>query len=418
MTAIVGILNKHAVAIAGDSAVTVGASKKIFNKANKVFALSKHHPVGIMIYNSAALMHTPWETIIKVYRNHLGNLSFRTLSEYQQDFLEFLRSKNYYCDSETDQNNLWHQIHALIDQCVATVEKDTIDRRDNANFNLQLEAGVDALMANSPWGLAIAAEFVGYTQEQFDAYSQATFESVTETILTPKGFNISTDISNKIKRLIFTFLTHQTNASVQTGLVFCGFGEDEIYPRMISVFVDGVFDGRLKYRIDNTVSIGNKWPSSVQPFGQTDVINTILAGIDSGMQNSYTENMNRVFVDYQNLILTELGEGHDELKARIAAIDVKAIVDTINVGIQEAQDEIYIRPLFNALRTLSKEDLAEMAESLIYITYLKRRMTDGEESVGGPVDVAVISKGDGFVWIKRKHYFSRELNDHFFSNYI
>lgn len=38
--------------------------------------------------------------------------------------------------------------------------------------------------------------------------------------------------------------------------------------------------------------------------------------------------------------------------------------------------------------------------------------------VGGPIDVAVISKGDGLIWIKRKHYFDRDLNQHFFSNYF
>lgn len=40
-----------------------------------------------------------------------------------------------------------------------------------------------------------------------------------------------------------------------------------------------------------------------------------------------------------------------------------------------------------------------------------------KETVADPIDVAVISKGDGFVWIKRKHYFERELNQHFFANY-
>ncbi|MEA1869822.1 MAG: hypothetical protein U9N09_06735 [Euryarchaeota archaeon] len=39
------------------------------------------------------------------------------------------------------------------------------------------------------------------------------------------------------------------------------------------------------------------------------------------------------------------------------------------------------------------------------------------ETVAGPIDVAVISKGDGFIWIKRKHYFERELNPQFFANY-
>ena len=102
MTAVVGILNKHAVAIAADSAVTIGGNggKKIFNKANKVFTLSKQHPVGIMIYNSASFMTTPWETIIKVYRKQLGSTSFPTLKEYEQNFITFLRAKNFYTDAE------------------------------------------------------------------------------------------------------------------------------------------------------------------------------------------------------------------------------------------------------------------------------------------------------------------------------
>jgi hypothetical protein len=40
------------------------------------------------------------------------------------------------------------------------------------------------------------------------------------------------------------------------------------------------------------------------------------------------------------------------------------------------------------------------------------------ETVGGPIDVAVLSKGDGFIWIKRKHYFKPELNPHFLTNYF
>jgi hypothetical protein len=70
MTAVVGILNKKAVAIAADSAVTLH-NGKIFNKANKIFTLSKYHPVGIMIHNVDSLMGTPWETIIKIYRQQL-----------------------------------------------------------------------------------------------------------------------------------------------------------------------------------------------------------------------------------------------------------------------------------------------------------------------------------------------------------
>ena len=74
----------------------------------------------------------------------------------------------------------------------------------------------------------------------------------------------------------------------------------------------------------------------------------------------------------------------------------------------------------NAVDSLSKDDLSEMTERLIYLTYLERRITFAEKSVGGPVDVALISKGDGLIWMKRKCCFQPELNHHFhfFANYI
>ena len=54
-----------------------------------------------------------------------------------------------------------------------------------------------------------------------------------------------------------------------------------------------------------------------------------------------------------------------------------------------------------------------MAEALVEITALRRKVGSTLESVGGPTDVAVISKGEGLVWLKRKHYFEPALNGDF-----
>ena len=78
----------------------------------------------------------------------------------------------------------------------------------------------------------------------------------------------------------------------------------------------------------------------------------------------------------------------------------------------------HIQPVMEAVSNLPKDDLANMAETLVNITSFKRKVTLDVESVGGPIDVAVISKGDGFVWVKRKHYFNPELNHSFFANYF
>ena len=51
---------------------------------------------------------------------------------------------------------------------------------------------------------------------------------------------------------------------------------------------------------------------------------------------------------------------------------------------------------------LPKDDLANLAENLINITSLKQKITYQLETVGGFVDVAIITKGDGFIWVKHK----------------
>ena len=54
MTAEVAVMNKQAIALAADSAVTIRDVKgqKIFTSASKIFTLSKYHPVGIMVYGN------------------------------------------------------------------------------------------------------------------------------------------------------------------------------------------------------------------------------------------------------------------------------------------------------------------------------------------------------------------------------
>jgi hypothetical protein len=93
MTAEVAILNTHGVALAVDSAVTVseGGEKKAYNTANKLFTLSKYHPVGIMIYNNATYMGIDWEIIIKEFRKSLKNKPYKTLFDYADSFINYVK---------------------------------------------------------------------------------------------------------------------------------------------------------------------------------------------------------------------------------------------------------------------------------------------------------------------------------------
>lgn len=63
---------------------------------------------------------------------------------------------------------------------------------------------------------------------------------------------------------------------------------------------------------------------------------------------------------------------------------------------------------------MPKMELIELAEALVSITAIERKATPDEGTVGGPIDVAFVTKHEGFVWIKRKHYFDPALNPRYF----
>ena len=76
------------------------------------------------------------------------------------------------------------------------------------------------------------------------------------------------------------------------------------------------------------------------------------------------------------------------------------LADAISAQIQNNN----VNPIFKSVDLLPLSEMAFLAENLVNITSLKRLYSlDGrQQTVGGPTDVAIISKGDGFVWVKNK----------------
>ena len=56
------------------------------------------------------------------------------------------------------------------------------------------------------------------------------------------------------------------------------------------------------------------------------------------------------------------------------------------------------------------QDTIDLARFLVDMTIEYVRFQPGAQSVGGPVEVAAVTKHEGFKWVQRKHYFSSKLN--------
>lgn len=56
------------------------------------------------------------------------------------------------------------------------------------------------------------------------------------------------------------------------------------------------------------------------------------------------------------------------------------------------------------------QDAIDLAEFLVDLTERFSRFKPGAPTVGGPIEIAAVTKHEGFKWVKRKYYFSRDLN--------
>jgi hypothetical protein len=414
MTAIVAVLNKHAVAIAADSAVTMGNTHKVVNSANKIFTLSKYHPIAVMTYNNAAFMGTPWDIIIKEYRRQLKDRSLETVKDYCDDFIEFLHSRNFFCDDKTQKRFIKFLLGKFYLLCLENICKEngftTTDSISESQIEEKLKNYLKELESADK-----STEFKSYDYEDFKRYAYEELEVYARE----QNFeNVELLCCS-----FFHYLTANPFLPIYTGLVFVGYGESEIYPSLYPIEISFGIDNRLKYRVnEKQISKISEHGSeaTITPFAQTDVTQTIIRGINPSFLDIIYKVIDRSIASFSN-DLTEILDSNQETKALSTAvknIDQRGIIEDITKQINNEMFRIYSKPLIETVALLDKEDMANMAESFIALTSLVRRMQPGEETVGGPVDVAVISKGDGFIWINRKHYFKPELNASFFNNYF
>lgn len=62
------------------------------------------------------------------------------------------------------------------------------------------------------------------------------------------------------------------------------------------------------------------------------------------------------------------------------------------------------------LPAMPLRDAIDLAEFMVDLTVKFSRFKPGAPTVGGPIEIAAISKHEGFRWVQRKYYFTRELN--------
>ncbi len=427
MTAEIGVLNKSAVALAADSAVTVSGVEleegKVYNTANKIFNLIRNEPVGIMIYNSSQICSVPWETLIKLYRESLKGKSFDTIIQYKNSFIQFLHRNKKYFTLKAQANDIqilcYNAFDIISDEAYKIIRKNLSDKTWE-NFSgkernkVLTKAIIKAINIHFEKTSSInKLKTFKTTLEEVKISYDKEIDKWTKEFARTLQLRLFKKDKDLLKNLIYNFITNEVFIENWSGVVIVGFGVKQIFPQLVDVTFGAVICNNFRYKVNNEKEITNESNALISPFAQRDMIDTFVQGIDPDLNEALPIILKKTFEQFSEHIAMNMFEPEDQEsnKNRLLEISDK-VVDYFNEEFKKLRREEHINPILDAVSSLSKEDLAEMAESLINLTYLKRRISleEKEESVGGPIDVAIITKGDGFIWLKRKHYFQVEKN--------
>lgn len=410
MSAEVILMNKNGIAIAADSTVTIGNKTKIYNTADKMFMLSKYAPVGILIYNSASIMGIQLEIIIKQYRRKLGEKTFQTLKEYCDDFMSYcIEFANNYSGEKIELEIINNQILNKCDEIfriVLSMANKEVGKNSFKNDNELMEfINIKIIEIVDRTNVEINDEVMDDLYYN-NILSKLDTSNIIDFCSESYKINLKEETKKKIMLKLNDIIRNKKywDRSNFTGIAITGYGDNEIFPVCIQIETLGIINNKVLKLNENSFQITHEQNSQIIPLAQTDVMDEFFLGINNEINQIYVKK-------FKNGIASEKDES------------VKNKIIQLNTSIEEEKNKLVKDRLMNIHRSLSflpRDEMIYMAEGMINLTSFKRRLVldNFSETVGGPIDIAFISKGDGFIWIKRKKYFDKEMNYVFTENYF
>ncbi|MDI6636987.1 hypothetical protein [Pantoea dispersa] len=433
MTAEIAVFNRTAIALAADSAVTMnlGTNQKIYNNAEKLFQLSKSFPVGIMIYNDAQLTGAPWELIIKAYRTHFESQSpveLDTIGNYAESLFDFISNEHTIFTQHLQNEYFEYVFRSLVLHPLMKLVQDI----DIAQVLQTQAADVSIDYFHEKLHERVTDQISrANTKNYYDNFSQddlsdarAYCDGFTLPIISqliPPSMETGLypeKLISSISELFSLTICKQMDLDSYTGLVIAGYGKTQFYPDLKAYKIYGIFFGKVMKVLDEGKCKGDQPYSAIIPFAQEDEVHTFIQGasqqILSYHVDLYNESFNLMRIALTNELTSQNNSISSEQIHEVLDRHHEEFLTYFGAKRSEYLSLNYIQKVTAMLSSLAKVDLAYMAESLVNLTAFKRKVSYDSDTVGGPIDVAVISKGDGFIWIKRKHYFQKELNAHYF----
>ncbi|MGF1544317.1 MAG: hypothetical protein ACFB00_07440 [Parvularculaceae bacterium] len=417
MTSEVVLMNRQAVAMASDSAVTISGHQyiKTYQSVDKLFPLSDGQPVAVMIYNNAEIMSTPWETVISLYREAARGRSLDTVEAYAEDFMAFVSGNPDLFPREAQDTEyfklvavVFMQIAEDFDDQVATFQQNNGGRvREHLSaifefvvnqFHLSYQKFPDD--SPRPDLPCFPAGLGEQLRRRYGAEIEQLIDSLVSAVKSDYGaIEVSEPTRQLLREIAVLAATRDAFFEHYTGLVFAGFGARQKFPSMRSYLTSNVILGALKRKGDRGSDMTADGGPVVQPFAQDRMIKTFLTGMDDYLRRFLYAEILKLSVGITGDVIRNAPSLSDaqrkDLFRDYSEGNLRHALRDFFKSIQAYQYAVHTRPIFRAIGSLPKRELGETAASLIKLNSFQQKVMHAIETAGGPIDVAVITRNGG-----------------------
>ena len=401
MTSQLILLNGFGVALASDSAMTLG-NKRTYETAEKVIPLPKPHRIAVLHSGSVTIHGMPYSVLVNEWANTLGSTSLRTVALYRQNFLSWLNDNHDWVTPNRATEDFMYQlkdIYRIIWKKIQdNVNTDTSEPEQQAKC---LEIFTDYTNMYSGFPSLMHSEGDWTNQ----AYSRIEKEVTESRNYWFDDIPMNEEINAQINKFTRLYLErgHFLN---RAGLAFAGFGEKQLLPSYSNVNIGGIMNESLLYEHDGDLSAepGESGYFGICPIGQRGSIDLVLKGLDYRLVGIARDAVIKtIFPPEDGAKDQSENEKTGDTPEVVADPEFsQKIHAAIERSFEEWSEDKYVRGLRSAIASLPVASLATVARSLIEVQSLSQTITGEMGTVGGPIDVATISREHGFQWVRHK----------------
>jgi hypothetical protein len=247
MTAEVTVMNRQAIALAADSAVTVTTgqgSSKAWPSVTKIFGLPDPHSVGLMMYGSMGLHRVPWETIIKQFSRTLPATTYPRLQDYNTAFLRYLRSQKALRPSDEQELyvytklvmeylDLRKDIDDAIESALAQASGGTLRPADQRTIIAGIIDAWGKELRGRPRLTRLPRDFRARFSRTYGKYVREAKKGVFQQLpLTQAQSRRLTTIGYLMFERVWLWDSH-------SGIVVAGYGRDDLFPSVRPLQIEG-----------------------------------------------------------------------------------------------------------------------------------------------------------------------------------